>query len=78
MRSRMQMKERSCETMPEDDSYLYLNEGGFTPGMYRPARKPRPAPPMEHKWSPLRFIPGVEIGGKKKSTPPLPPEEWRP
>lgn len=63
--------------MAEDDSYLYLNEGGFTPGMYRPVRKPQPAVLTEHKWSPLRFIPGVEIGGKKK--PPSPPaaEELR-
>jgi hypothetical protein len=50
--------------MSDDDSYLYLNEGGFTPGMYRATGKPQPAAPVHTKWSPWRLIPGVELGGR--------------
>lgn len=52
--------------MSEEDSYLYVNEGGFTPGMYRPARKAQPPMPTPVKWSPWHLIPGVEIGGKRR------------
>lgn len=50
----------------DEESYLYVNEGGFTPGMYLNARRIRRPAPAPAKRPPWRLFAGADVGAKRE------------
>ena len=64
--------------MADDESYLYVNEGGFTPGMYERVRDRRKGSRPAAKRSAWSWLTGSDRGRdpEREGTPEQPAAEW--
>jgi hypothetical protein len=56
---------RKVLTMADEEAYLYLNEGGFTPGMYESHKASSTPGRAATKRSSWWWIPGFDRGEKR-------------